>query len=63
MATEAQIRKIHAVQHEAGMSRLELMEKIEEVVGHNVSDLDDLTTREASSLIDAIEDELGGTPA
>lgn len=63
MATEAQIRKIVAVQHEAGMSRGELMEKVDEVVGHSVSDLNDLTSREASAVIDSIEDELGGITA
>lgn len=63
MATEAQVRKLHAVRREAGMSESELLDRASEVLDHTVTDLEDLSVREASTLIDAIEDELGGTTA
>lgn len=63
MATSGQIGKLCALQREAGISRAELLEKIEESTGRSVQDLEELTNSEASRAIDYIEDELGGITA
>lgn len=63
MATSAQVGKIRAVGREAGMTYEQILDHAEEVTGRSVTSLEEMSTSEASELIDKIEEELGGTPA
>ena len=59
MATQAQINKIYAIRNSMNLDYEDILNEAEEVVGRSVLSVGDLTTAEASELIDKLEHDIG----
>lgn len=63
-ASEAQLRMLGALMSEAGMTNRELaLAFVADVIGREVASRNELTSREASAVIDRLQKEQGGSPA